>query len=179
MGNFDATSTLEIPTGVRSFGGCRRKYNTAAEMSVVIEAYFDMCERKGKPYTTYGLAVALGLSYRGLRELKKHPEFKDVLEYAWNVVIDQVEARIIEGQVNPTGLAFWLKNKADFADKTEVDLTGEIGIFQAVQAARARVQRALISDDNVTPEIARPVAETKVLEMRKQAIAQDAAYAKA
>jgi len=81
-------------------------------------------------------------------KLSKYPEFKDLIEWARSIIIEQVESKLLEGDIQPNGLMFWLKNKADYVDKTEVEHSGDIGIAKAMQEARRRVRDRQLADDS-------------------------------
>jgi len=139
----------QIPTGTRGFmhrDGRARKFLDPDELLVRFCEYFDMCERNGKPYTMTGLSLCLGVSPHTLLDYEKLKEFNPVIRWAKSVIIDQVEARILEGLVNPMGLALWLKNYADYKDKSEVQHTGEISLSTRIQEARRRVKGKMEAD---------------------------------
>ena len=96
-------------------------------MKTVVEAYFDLCDRNEKPYTMAGLSLALGMHPSNISwSMKQGDDYAEVLMWAKSVIIDQVEARVIEGQVNPYGLVMWLKNHANYQDKVSVEQTSPI-----------------------------------------------------
>lgn len=128
------------PTGIRIYGYHPTRFASAADMAVAIERYFDLCEMLGKPYTMYGLALALGYNKSNFDYIETHPEFRDVVSWAKTIVIEQTESRLLQAEVPSSGLAFWMKNNANYVDKVEVEHSGDIGIAQAMREARERVK---------------------------------------
>lgn len=137
-----------IPTGVRTFGPMMRKYAHPHELQLAIDQYFDMCERGKKPYTISGLQLGLGISSGTMKRMMEMPDYAELIEYARQIIVEQVESKLLEGQVQPQGLMFWLKNKADYVDKTEIEHSGDIGIAKAIQEARQRVRERLAADES-------------------------------
>lgn len=107
-------------------GGRPPLYSAAEEMQKNIEAFFLECEEKKKPTTVAGLAIACGFTSRNqLYEYEKKEEFKDTIKRARIRIECEVETRLFGN--NSTGSIFWLKNHADYRDKTETELTGKDG----------------------------------------------------
>ena len=118
-----------VPTGARFLSTplFKRKYETPGAMRTVCEAYFDLCDRNEKPYTMAGLSLALGITPNKITwNTQQGNAYSEVLLWAKGVIVDQVEARVIEGQANPYGLVMWLKNHAGYQDKVSVEQTNPV-----------------------------------------------------
>lgn len=98
--------------------GRPRKYETAGQLKQKIDEYFGICEDQKKSYTITGLARHLGLDRKGLIEYKGRPEYTTIIKEALWKLQEYIETKLIEGR-NTIAMIFWLKNNADWADKTE------------------------------------------------------------
>ena len=111
-------------------------YDDSKLMQKRIDAYFAHCDAriiniggdaKGKaktrpnpePYTVEGLCDWLGFESRNaLQQYVKKAEFSCTIKRArLKIVADNVR-RLLEGK-NQTGAIFWLKNNANYRDRTE------------------------------------------------------------
>lgn len=121
------------------------KYETAEEMQVIIDKYFEDCFKNKLAEmqedadtlmgtttddifpTVSGLAYALGLTRAGLvcYEKKDNPEFFDTVKEAKQKIEAGLEQRLF--YQNATGVIFNLKNNYGWKDKQEVDNTSSDG----------------------------------------------------
>ena len=102
------------------------KFKAADDMQKAIDRYFAECELKEKPRTYAGLAISLGFTSRqSLLNYEEKPEFLDTIKRARLVVQEDVESRLFGA--NATGSIFWLKNNADYRDRSEQEITGKDG----------------------------------------------------
>jgi hypothetical protein len=77
-----------------------------------------------------GLAEFLGFSSRqSLLDYDAKPEFLDIIKRAKLKIEMFIEEMLVTGK-NPGGPIFWLKNHADYKDKTELEHSGALGIRQ-------------------------------------------------
>jgi len=98
--------------------GRPRKYETPEQLKDKIDEYFGICEAQKRSYTITGLARHLGLDRKGLIEYKGRPEYSNTIKEALWKLQEYIETKLIEGR-NTIAMIFWLKNNADWADKTE------------------------------------------------------------
>ena len=106
-------------------GGRPVKWKTPEEMQVVIDDYFDYCNRaeeKPIPPTVTGLAIALDMTRRTLLDYcEKSDEFSHTINRAKTKVEAYIERRLYEP--NATGCIFNLKNNFGWKDKTESEIS--------------------------------------------------------
>jgi hypothetical protein len=107
-------------------GGRPVKYESAEQIQILINQYFETREKEKKPCTIQGLAIALDLSRQGLLDYSNKEEFFDVINKARARICNSVEEMLFTGQP-AAGPIFWLKNNADYKDKQEVAHTGADG----------------------------------------------------
>lgn len=109
--------------------GKNRKYKNAEEMRVLVEEYFNICNQNKIPYTMSGLARHLGLSRKTLLEYKKKygGEYADVIEEAKTRIEEFVETCLFKKSI-ATGVIFNLKNNFGWADKQEIEHTGDVNV---------------------------------------------------
>lgn len=94
---------------------------TPEELKEAIDSYLQDIFEKQRVPTMTGLAKFLGLSRLDfLNACTVNPSFNIILETAKATIIEYVEELLLTGR-SPIGLIFWLKNNADWIDKTEVD----------------------------------------------------------
>lgn len=122
-------------------GGRPLTFKTPEALQEKIDAYFESCwtdritqttapdgtitesnvRYQDRPYTVAGLAVFLGFASRqSLCDYNAKPKFLDIIKKAKLKIEMNVEEKLLDGK-NATGAIFWLKNHADYRDKTEVD----------------------------------------------------------
>ena len=97
--------------------GRKNKFNSADELEDKILAYFADCERRQKPYTMSGLALALGVDRKTLTNYGNKEEFFPAIKKARALVERDMEERLYSGGAN-TGVIFGLKNNFGWEDKT-------------------------------------------------------------
>ena len=99
--------------------GRPRAFKSVEEVEKKIEAYFNYCEEKDKPYTMSGLAYYLEIDRRTLLNYSKDEEYFPLIKKAR----DRVQMQLEEGLYrlgNNSGIIFNLKNNFDWKDKMEV-----------------------------------------------------------
>lgn len=102
--------------------GRPRAFKNVEEVKSKIDAYFNYCEEKEKPYTMSGLAYYLEIDRRTLLNYSKNEEFFPLIKKAR----DRVQMQLEEGLYrlgNNSGIIFNLKNNFDWKDKVEVKNT--------------------------------------------------------
>ena len=102
--------------------GRPRKFATATELRKKITAYFKERDRKGKPYTVCGLALALGLDRKALIEYAQQPEFSNTIKKAKLRIEAQLEERLMDKAFSTPGVIFNLKNNFGWRDEQKIDL---------------------------------------------------------
>ena len=99
--------------------GRPRIFNDVKEVEEKINAYFNYCEEKEKPYTMSGLAYYLGISRQTLVNYSNQDQFFDTIKKARDRVQMQLEENALSNKANPTFTIFNLKNNFDWKDKIE------------------------------------------------------------
>lgn len=123
-------------------GGATPHYETRARLQARVDDYFASCwtdgaaqggaeggeRRQVRPYTVAGLAAHLGFSSRqALAAYEVHAEFRDIVKSARLQIEMDIEERLLAGK-NPAAAIFWLKNHADYKDRTELAHAGGVGV---------------------------------------------------
>jgi len=103
-------------------GGRPLKFQDVTELGRAIDAFFDMCDVTGDPYTITGLALALDTTRKSLTDYEHRPEFSATIKKAKTRVENYAEKRLFTGQ--PTGPIFALKN-FDWSDKQDMNIGGQ------------------------------------------------------
>lgn len=92
------------------------------EMQEKIDQYFKECDKKKRPYTVPGLALALGFSTRqSLLDYAEKDEFVDTIKKAKLKIEAQRNDALIKGSGSPAGMIFDLKNNFGWKDKQEIE----------------------------------------------------------
>lgn len=103
--------------------GRPRAFKNVEEVEEKINAYFNYCEEKEKPYTMSGLAYYLEISRQTLVNYSNKDEYFDTIKKARDRVQMQLEENALSNKANPTFTIFNLKNNFDWKDKVEVKNT--------------------------------------------------------
>ena len=103
--------------------GRPRTFKNVEEVEEKINAYFNYCEEKEKPYTMSGLAYYLEISRQTLINYSNKDEYFDTIKKARDRVQMQLEENALSNKANPTFTIFNLKNNFDWKDKVEVKNT--------------------------------------------------------
>ena len=106
--------------------GRPRIFNDVKEVEEKINAYFNYCEEKEKPYTMSGLAYYLGIDRKTLINYSKNEEYFHTIKKARDKVQMQLEENALSNKANPTFTIFNLKNNFDWKDSNEVKTNVEI-----------------------------------------------------
>ena len=99
--------------------GRPRAFKSVEEVEKKINAYFNYCEEKEKPYTMSGLAYYLEVSRQTLVNYSYEDEYFDTIKKARDRVQMQLEENALSNKANPTFTIFNLKNNFDWKDKIE------------------------------------------------------------
>ena len=102
------------------------KYKTEKELQKGIEAYFNMCDEKQKPYTMSGLALSLGIDRTTLVRYGDRDLFANLIKNAKQKVQAQLEENALMGKGNAVFTIFNLKNNYGWRDQVEVKNEHEI-----------------------------------------------------
>lgn len=93
------------------------KFKTPEELEKAITDYFNMCEKKNKPMTYAGLALAIGIDRQTLYNYEKRDEYFDTIKKARDIVGAYVEEQMfIRGT---SGVIFYAKNYG-YTDRQEL-----------------------------------------------------------
>jgi hypothetical protein len=124
--------------------GKAKKYKSAEEMELVIQAYFDECDSNVRtvydkkaeeliecpyplPYTIEGLALALDfLSREALLNYEKAEGYEEYFGTIKRAKLKVQQNKIVNGMMgiyNPAVAIFDLKNNHGYKDKNETDIT--------------------------------------------------------
>lgn len=103
--------------------GRPKAFKSVEEVEKKINAYFNYCEEKEKPYTMSGLAYYLEVSRQTLVNYSNKDEYFDTIKKARDKVQMQLEENALSNKANPTFTIFNLKNNFDWKDKMEVEKT--------------------------------------------------------
>lgn len=103
--------------------GRPRAFKSVEEVKEKIDAYFNYCEEKEKPYTMSGLAYYLEVSRQTLVNYSYEDEYFDTIKKARDRVQMQLEENALSNKANPTFTIFNLKNNFDWKDKVEAEKT--------------------------------------------------------
>ena len=106
--------------------GRPKAFKSVKEVEEKINAYFNYCEEKEKPYTMSGLAYYLGIDRKTLLNYSKNEEYFHTIKKARDKVQMQLEENALSNKANPTFTIFNLKNNFDWKDSNEVKTNVEI-----------------------------------------------------
>ena len=98
--------------------GRPKVFKSVEEVEEKINAYFNYCEEKEKPYTMSGLAYYLGIDRKTLLNYSKNEEYFHTIKKARDKVQMQLEECLYR-LGNNSGVIFNLKNNFDWKDKIE------------------------------------------------------------
>lgn len=103
-------------------GGRPPKYKKKEELQEKIDSYFEECEKKGKPLTITGLALALGFNSRqALLNYQGKKEFNDTITRAKARVEQYAEERLFD-KAGANGAKFSLSNNFEgWKERKEID----------------------------------------------------------
>lgn len=101
--------------------GRPKKYTDVEVMQKKIDAYFQECDEKGKPYIITGLALALDMSRQDLINYSKDAVFFDTIKKAKQKCEAYAEEQLYLGK-NTAGIIFNMKNNYNWKDKTEQEI---------------------------------------------------------
>ena len=90
-------------------GGRPKKYDDPDEFAQIIDAYFDECDSKGKVYTFSGLALALNMDVKSVRNYGKDEKFFPSVNRARLKIMEQYEQELFRTQGSTQGVQFALK----------------------------------------------------------------------
>ena len=99
--------------------GRPKAFKSVEDVEEKINAYFNYCEEKEKPYTMSGLAYYLGIDRKTLLNYSKNEEYFHTIKKARDKVQMQLEENALSNKANPTFTIFNLKNNFDWKDKIE------------------------------------------------------------
>ena len=96
------------------------KYNSAEEMQIKIDEYFDDCDTREAVYTIEGLAYWLDMDRKGITNYSNREDFFLTIKKARNRVLARLHELAATGKYNPAMAIFNLKNNYGYVDKVEV-----------------------------------------------------------
>jgi hypothetical protein len=95
-------------------------YSSVQKMQAAIDAYFNMADEKGWPYTIPDLALALGFTSRqSLLNYSCKPEYMDTIKRAKLRIEGQRARQLVQGQGMVAGQIFDLKNNFGWRDQQD------------------------------------------------------------
>ncbi len=98
------------------------KFQSVEELEKKIDAYFEYCDEKGKPYTISGLAYFLDTSRRVLLEYGQKEVFSNTISRAKHRIAAFTEENLYQPKITQ-GIIFSLKNNFGWRDDKHLDLT--------------------------------------------------------
>ena len=142
-----------------------------------VNRYLRRMDEEEKPYTIYGLALALDMTMKEFRETEKgkggySPELGKILKKAIMRIAEQHETRIALGKTNPVGSIFWLKSAQGWSDQPEKEVVGQGGISITLQVVNqgslstegGKSTDIVIDADVVAPPKLAESSDTKALQ---------------
>ena len=111
------------------------KYKTQEQLQEGIDAYFQECDEKDKPYTMSGLAYSLGLCRKTVVNYGNSDLFYTQIKQARDKVQAQLEENALMGKSNSVFTIFTLKNNYGWRDTVEVNNKENDGILQELVEA--------------------------------------------
>lgn len=105
-------------------------YDNVEKLEKDINEYFKMCDKKDKPYTMSGLALALNMSRQSVINYSNDDKFFDTIKKARQRVEAQLEENALMNKYNPTFTIFNLKNNFNWKDKQEHEISNSEGTNQ-------------------------------------------------
>lgn len=111
------------------------KFKTPQELEDKIKAYFDKCDKTGRPYTLTGLAIDLDTTRETLMDYGVKNGYSDSIRRAKVKIHNYAEESLWRGGGISTGIIFNLKNNWGWRDKNETAISGIDGgaINQKIQ----------------------------------------------
>lgn len=106
----------------KSKGGRPPKFTSVEQVQKLIDKYFKECDKKKKPYTITGLALALDTTRDVIIDYEKKDEYSNTIKKAKQKCEQYSEEQLYRtSQV--AGVIFSLKNNYGWKDKLEHDHT--------------------------------------------------------
>jgi len=104
----------------RSNAGRPLKFKSAEELQKMIDAYFANCDKKKKPYTITGLALALDTTRETLLDYEERDEFSDTIKRAKLRCQAYAEEQLFTNR-NTAGVIFNMVNNYGWKNKQDID----------------------------------------------------------
>jgi len=97
-------------------------------LMIACNEYFKECDDSNTPYTSPGLAIALGFNDRSsLDDYKAKKKFFPAIKKAMSIIERQRLEKMLKGSHNVAGCIFDLKNNFGYKDKQETEISGPGG----------------------------------------------------
>lgn len=107
-------------------------FKTKEELEILINSYFEHCDKIGEYYTMSGLADYLDIDRITLIRYGERNEFCNTIKKAKRKVEKQFELNTLKGQYNPTIAIFLMKNNFNYEDKVQQ----EVSVAEKTKAER-------------------------------------------
>lgn len=127
-------NTMKVDGKQEQNGGRKPIWETPEALWAECQAYFDEWEGKGVPLTMERLAIKLDVDRGTLLNYSKNERFFGVIQKAKDYIVASCTERLNEKGSNVVGSIFYLKNRADFVDKREIDLNADISLVTLADA---------------------------------------------
>lgn len=111
------------------------KYKTQEELQAGINAYFEDCDKREKPYTMSGLALSLGIDRTTLIRYGDRDSYATLIKEAKQRVECQLEENALTNKANATFTIFNLKNNYGWKDKVEIESEKSNGVLTELAEA--------------------------------------------
>lgn len=97
------------------------KYDEAQKLQKKIDKYFADCDKRDRPYTVSGLAMACDMTRQQLINYSEKESFRKIIQKAKQKIEVSCEELLIHpGTKNVTGIIFNLKNNWGWQDEQKV-----------------------------------------------------------
>ncbi len=100
--------------------GRKMKYESVTTFESKVNEYFDLCDKKNRPYTMSGLACHLDLDRKSLLNYSKNEKYFPTVKKAKQRIEAMLEEQLYR-LGNNSGVIFNLKNNFGWIDKLEND----------------------------------------------------------
>jgi hypothetical protein len=119
------------------------KVKSVKELKRIAKRYFTKCDTEQRPYTMSGLAEALGIARRTLKEYERRDDFGATVAAFKRKIEAQMEERMLLGTSAAGPSQFSLKNNFNWTDKIEIETHGDINIKTVKEIPTSTLVRLL------------------------------------
>mgnify|MGYP000064117059 CR=1 FL=1 len=121
------------------------KIKSVNELKRIVKRYFKNCDTESIPYTMSGLAAALGISRRTLKDYSQRDDYGEAVSGFKQKIEAQMEERMLLGTSAASPSQFSLKNNFGWNDKVEIETYGEVTVKTAKEIPTSTLIKLLPS----------------------------------